>query len=148
MTEHVYSIGADGLTESSRIESELEDLAPHRYMALETRKRDGAWVSTAVNLVVEGDRVFFRTWSKAGKAKRLRNIPDVRFAASDARGRSTATWLRGKAFLLDHDEGKRVASLINRKYPLLQGLVVRVAHKLRRYTTQHYVIRDIAVVQR
>ena len=48
--------------------------------ALETRQRDGSWVSTPVNLVVDGDQVGFRTWSRAGKAKRLRNFPDVRFA--------------------------------------------------------------------
>jgi uncharacterized protein len=112
-------------------------------MALETRKRDGSWVSTPVNLIVEGDRVYFRTWAKSGKAKRLRNYPDVRFAASTARGQRTGLVLRGRASLLVGEDDRRVASLINRKHPILQGFAVRLGHKLMRYRTQHYVITNV-----
>jgi PPOX class probable F420-dependent enzyme len=121
----------------------LAALAAQRCMALKTRKRDGSWVSTPVNLVVDGDRVHFRTWSKAGKAKRLRNIPDVRFAASDWRGRAHGPWMCGTARPLEGGEDRRVATLINRKYPVLQGLAVRYGHKLMRYQTQHYTVSAI-----
>ena len=114
-----------------------------RYMALETRKRDGSWVSTPVHLVVEGDRVYFRTWSKAGKAKRLRNFPEVRLAGSSGRGRVHGATLCGTARLLQGDEDRRVAASINRKYPVLQGIAVRYGHKLMRYRTQHYVVEGI-----
>jgi PPOX class probable F420-dependent enzyme len=120
-------------------------LAEERFMALQTRKRDGSWVSTPVNLVFDGDRIHFRTWSKAGKAKRLRNAPDVRFAASDWRGRVHGPWLCGTARLLEDDEDRRVASLINHKYPVLQGLAVRYGHKLLRYQTQHYTVSAITL---
>src|SRR3954454_19276058 len=73
----------------------LATLARHHDMALETRKRDGTWIPTAVHQVVEGDHVFFRTWHTSGKAKRLRNFPEVRFAPSTALGRPTGEWLRG-----------------------------------------------------
>jgi uncharacterized protein len=121
----------------------LTALLDGRYMALETRKRDGSWVSTPVNLVVDGDRVHFRTWSRAGKAKRLHNFPEVRFAASDWRGRVQGPQLCGTARLLVGEEDRRVASLMNRKYPVLQGIAVRYGHKLMRYQTQHYVVSGI-----
>src|SRR3954453_18851569 len=81
--------------------SPLATLAGHHDMALETRKRDGTWIATPVNPLVEDDHVFFRTWRTSGKAKRLRNFADVRFAPSTARGRPTGDWLQGRATLLD-----------------------------------------------
>jgi PPOX class probable F420-dependent enzyme len=113
-------------------------------MALQTRKRDGSWVTTPVNPLVEDDHVFFRTWHTSGKAKRLRNFTEVRFAPSTARGRPTGSWMRGQATLLDGDDSDHAAALINRRYPLLQGVAVRLFHRLRRYRTLHYRISDIS----
>jgi PPOX class probable F420-dependent enzyme len=121
----------------------LAALRDERCMGLETRKRDGSWVSTPVNLVVDGDRIYFRTWSKAGKAKRLRNFPDVRLAGSDWRGRVRSPRLCGTARLLDGEEDGRAAASINQKYPLLQGVAVRYGHRLMRYRTQHYVVSGL-----
>jgi uncharacterized protein len=121
----------------------LAILASHHDMALQTRKRDGTWITTPVNPLVEDDHVFFRTWHTSGKAKRLRNFPEVRFAPSTARGRPTGPWLRGRAALLDGDESAHAAGLMNRRYPLLQGVAVRLYHRLRRYRTLHYRISDI-----
>ncbi len=42
---------------------------------LTTYRRDGTPVGTAVNLAVDGDRAFFRTWDTTGKMKRIRNNP-------------------------------------------------------------------------
>jgi uncharacterized protein len=121
----------------------LETLARHHDMALETRKRDGTWIATPVHPVVEDDHVFFRTWHTSGKAKRLRNFPEVRFAPSTARGRPTGEWLAGTATLLDGGVAAHAADLINRRYPLLQGVGVRLYHRLRGYRTLHYRINDI-----
>src|SRR3954452_1333088 len=121
----------------------LATLAGHHDMALETRKRDGTWIPTAVHLVVEDGHVFFRTWHTSGKAKRLRNFPEVRIAPSTAGGRPTGEWLRGSATLLDGDAAAHAAELINRRYPLLQGVGVRLYHRLRGYRTLHYRISDI-----
>lgn len=115
----------------------LETLAQHHDMVLETRKRDRRWVATPVNPLVEDDSVFFRTWHSSGKAKRLRNFSEVRFAPSTARGQPTGPWLRGRAMLLDGDEAAHAAARINRRYPLLQGVAVRLYHLLRRYHTMH-----------
>ena len=121
----------------------LAALARHHDMALQTRKRDGGWVTTPVNPLVEDDHVYIRTWHTSGKAKRLRNFPDVRFAPSTARGRPTGEWMRGHATLLDGDDAAHAAALINRRYPLLQGIAVRVYHRLRRFRTLHYRISDV-----
>jgi len=123
--------------------SPLATLARQHDMALETRKRDGTWVSTPVNPLVEDDHVFFRTWHTSGKAKRLRNFAEVRFAPSTARGRPTGDWLQGRATRLDGEDAAHAAHLINRRYPLLQGVFVRLYHGLRGYRTLHYRISDI-----
>ena len=81
MTTHEPHWSSSPHTESE--DRALRDLAHHRNMLLETRKRDGRWVPTPVNLVREDDRIFFRTWSSSGKAKRMRHDPAVRIAASD-----------------------------------------------------------------
>jgi PPOX class probable F420-dependent enzyme len=121
----------------------LAELARHHDMLLKTRKRDGTWVATPVNPLVEGDHVFFRTWHTSGKAKRLRNFPEVRFAPSTARGRPTGAWLRGRATRLEGDDAAHAAALINRRYPLLQAVAVRLYHRVRRFHTLHYRIDDI-----
>jgi PPOX class probable F420-dependent enzyme len=120
-------------------------LAPFVYqrnIVLKTRKRDGTWVGTPVNIVVDGDRAYFRTWSTSGKAKRLRNFSDVEFAPSTARGRQTGPGLRAQAHLLTGDDAARARHLITRKYPVLQGVLVPLAHKVGRHHTEHYVLSD------
>src|SRR5262245_42513817 len=125
-------------------DTQLAVLARHHDMALRTRKRDGTWVTTPVNPFVEIDHVYFRTWHTSGKAKRLRNFSDVEFAPSTARGRPTGEWLQGRATLLDGDAAAHAAALINRRYPLLQGVAVRRFRRLRRYRALHYRIDGIS----
>jgi len=130
---------------ASASDTSVAMLQGHHDMVLETRKRDGSWVATPVNPLVEDDHVFFRTWHTSGKAKRLRNFAEVRFAPSSASGRPTGPWLRGHATLLDDEGSAHAAALINRRYPVLQGVAVRLYHRLRRYHTLHYRIDDVAL---
>jgi uncharacterized protein len=125
------------------LQTRLAPLAGSHDMLLETQRRDGSWVATPVNPVVERDHVFFRTWAESGKAKRLRNRGDVRLTPSTARGRPTAGTLTGTARLLDGNESRRAASLINRRYPVLQGVLVRAFHRLTGKHTQHYVVTNL-----
>jgi uncharacterized protein len=125
---------------TANIPDVVRSLAASHDMLLETRKRDGTWVPTPVNPYVDGDRVLFRTWSTSGKAKRLRNRAEVRIAPCTRQGRPTGGPLRGEAHRLEGPAADRAASLINRRYPLLQGVAVRLYHRLRRFTTQHYEI--------
>src|SRR4029453_6702970 len=99
------------------VEALLQPLTHTNDMLLETRRRDGTWVPTPVNVVVEDDHVYFRTWRESGKAKRLYNFSDVPIAPSTRRGRPTGRWLAGEATLLHGEDDRHAAVLINRRFP-------------------------------
>src|SRR5947209_654007 len=80
----------------------------------------------------------FEPMTRLEKARRIRNNPIVQIAPSTFRGKRTGTPMRFKARLLDDDEAALARSLINRKYRILQGVVVPLVHWLRRTKTLHY----------
>lgn len=121
----------------------LAPLAGERQVLLKTCKRDGTWVGTPVSLAVEGDHAYFRTWHSSGKAKRLRNSPVVEIAPCNRRGEQTGPSIFGIAELLTDGEEFHARSLITRRHPLLQGLIVPITHRIRRVHTQHYVVHEI-----
>lgn len=120
--------------------SELGELAQQRAIMLETRKRDGSWVGTPVNLVMDGGRAFFKSYDASGKAKRLRNFSEVRVAPSTMAGKVRGPLVPGRATLLDGEsaEAKKAAALLARKHPLLQGRLVPFFHKRKGYKTLFY----------
>jgi uncharacterized protein len=118
--------------------SALETLGRQRTIRLETRKRDGTWVATPVSIVADGERLYFRSYDAAGKAKRLRNFPEVRVAPSTFRGRPTGPALAGTARLLDDDEAARARELLAAKYPWLHGRMVPAIHRRKGWRTLHY----------
>ncbi len=117
---------------------ELAPLANRRAVLLTTYRKDGTPVGTAVNIAVEDDHAYFRTYDKAGKAKRLRRNPTVEVAPSTLRGQPTGPALHARAELLTGEDAHRAAQLLARKHRLLQGLAVPLMHRLRRYRTLHY----------
>ena len=116
----------------------FDDLATKRNMVVTTYKRDGSAVPTPANVVVHGDHAYFRTWSTAGKAKRLRRDPHVVIAPSTARGKPTGPAIPATARLLGAEEERPIRRALGKKYPLLQGQLVPLAHPLRHHTTVHY----------
>jgi PPOX class probable F420-dependent enzyme len=116
----------------------FDNLAKQRNVVVTTYKRDGSAVPTAVNVVVEGDHAYFRTWATSGKAKRLRRDAQVLIAPSNARGRPTGPAISAEARLLPPDEEPPIARALAKKYPILQGRLVPLAHRLRHYQTVHY----------
>ena len=116
----------------------FEDLAAKRNVVVTTYKRDGSTVPTTVNVVVHGDHAYFRTWSTAGKAKRLRRDPRVLIAPSTARGKPTGPAVPATARLLGPEEEQPIRQALAKKYPLLQGQLVPLVHRLRHYRTVHY----------
>jgi uncharacterized protein len=116
----------------------LDTLGGQKTVLLETRKRDGTWVGTPVSIVVAGGRAFFRTYDASGKAKRLRNFPEVKVAPSTMRGRPTGPSVHGTARLLDDDEANRVRGLLAAKYPWLHGRMVPAMHRRKGWQTLHY----------
>jgi PPOX class probable F420-dependent enzyme len=120
----------------------FDHLGKERNVVVTTYKRDGTAVPTPVNVVVLGHHAYFRTWATSGKAKRLRNNPQVSIAPSTARGKPTGPPITASARLLPPEEEQPVKEALARKHPLLQGRLVPLAHRLRRYHTVHYELTE------
>ena len=111
--------------------------ARQKTVLLTTFRRDGIPVGTPVNIAVDGNRAFARTWYTAGKVKRIRNNPEVTIAASTASGKPTGPALSAVARILTGSQSSHGSRLLTRKYPLLHGVLVPLVHRLRGYRTTH-----------
>jgi uncharacterized protein len=130
------------ISEPGPVPTVLQPYVRQRTILLHTRKRDGSWVPTPVSIAVRGDRAYIRTYAKAGKSKRLRNFPEVRFCPSTLRGKPTGAMLYARARLLGGDEARLAARLLSRKHPVLHGFAVPLAHRIMRTATLHYQLSD------
>lgn len=113
----------------------LGPFVEQKTVLLTTYRRNGTPVPTRVSIAVDGDRALVRGFEKAGKTRRLRNDPSVEVAPCNSRGIPTGQAIRAAARLLDGDESRRAALLLRRKYPLLHGLMVPLAHRIGRSKT-------------
>jgi uncharacterized protein len=105
---------------------------------LRTRKRDGSWVETPVNLVVSGDRAYFATPANSGKVKRLRNFDAVEIAPCTLRGTPTGTAVAARARRLAGPEAARANRLLLRKHRFVHRIVVPLELRLKRTSNIHY----------
>ena len=131
------------MTTSGQTPPVLQPFVHQATILLHTRKRDGTWVPTPVNIAVEGEHAYVRTYASAGKAKRLRNFDEVRFCPSTVRGQPTGTSVTAHARLLDGDEDHHAARLIAHKHRFMHGIVVPLTHRLWRTSTLHYELSDV-----
>lgn len=118
----------------------LDRFTSQQTVLLRTRKRDGSWVGTPVNIAVDGGRAYIRTYAKAWKSKRLRNFPDIELCPSTVGGKPTGETVPARARLLDGGEARAAARRLARKHFLLHGILVPLAHKLMRTKTLHYEV--------
>jgi PPOX class probable F420-dependent enzyme len=109
-------------------------------VSLTTFRRDGTPVETAVNLAVDGDHAYFRTWDSSGKAKRLRLDPRIRLAPCTFRGTPTGEPMAAEARPVAGRAADRARELIERKHPLLQGFLVRYGHRFTGRRTIYYEV--------
>ena len=128
---------------SSQATPILEPLVHQKYVLLTTYRRDGTPVGTPVNIAVEGDRAFVRTWDTAWKVKRIRNNSEVEVAPSTLRGKPTGPAIRAHARILDGDESAYAGRAIARKHRILHGLLVPLVHRLRRNKTVHIELKPV-----
>jgi len=102
-----------------------------KTVLLTSYRRDGTPVGTPVNIAVEGTRAFVRTFDSAWKLKRVRNNPAVEIAPSTMRGQPTGPAIRARARLLAGSEAERASQALNKKHPILHGVLVPLVHRLR-----------------
>ena len=112
----------------------LETLARENYISLTTFRRDGRAVSTPVQFVIDGDRLFVHTKATTGKVKRLRHTPRGIVAACDMRGRpkKDAETLDVAVRFVDPSEFKRAAELMNQRYGLPQRVLAPLRRRIER----------------
>jgi uncharacterized protein len=96
-------------------------LQGHKYLNLETFRKNGTGVSTPVWFAAEpvtGDPQTLYVYSTAdsGKAKRIRNHSRVRVAPCDARGNPRGEWIEARATIVTGEEAARGMGLLNQKY--------------------------------
>ncbi|MEU5954927.1 PPOX class F420-dependent oxidoreductase [Streptomyces sp. NPDC047525] len=110
---------------------------------LTSHKKDGTGVGTPVNIVVEGDHAYVRTYATAWKARRMRRNPEIEIAPSTVRGAPTGPEIKARVRLLDQggEENKHASKLMRRKHPVLHGVLVPLTHKVKRDKTLHYEVR-------
>jgi uncharacterized protein len=116
----------------------LAALRRRRTALLTTYKRDGTPVATPVTIAVADEHAYIRTYDRAWKAKRMRRNPRVLIAPSTVRGKQRGEAIPARSRLLTGAENQRAARAIRSRQPILQGLLVPLAHRLARYRTLHY----------
>ncbi|GHP00491.1 hypothetical protein KSF_105380 [Reticulibacter mediterranei] len=115
----------------------LEHFERQKNILLTSYRRVGTPVYTPVNIAVEGEHAFVRTWNTAGKFKRIRHHPTVEIAPSTVFGQRTGPAIRARARVLEGAEAVHAGQALDRKYPLLQGVLVPMIHRLGHYRTIH-----------
>jgi PPOX class probable F420-dependent enzyme len=120
--------------------ADIRGFVDQQTVSLRTFKRDGTAVETPVNLAVDGDRAYFRTWTTSGKAKRLRWNSRVWIAPCTFRGKVTGAGLPADARPIDGKAAAQARRMIEDKHPFLQGVLVRFGHRFTGRRTVYYEV--------
>jgi PPOX class probable F420-dependent enzyme len=100
----------------------LMGLSDEKYIRVTTFKKDGTEVSTPTWVVpLEDGKIGFYTSSASGKAKRLKNNPNVIVQPSDARGRVKSGTLpvKGTAVVVAGNERDAIYERVVAKYGVM-----------------------------
>ena len=122
----------------------LNQFVNQKTVLLTTYRRDGTAVGTPVNIAVDGERAFVRTFDAAWKLKRIRKNPRVEIAPSTFRGKPTGSAMGARARVLGGSESEHASRALNKKHPILHGVLVPLAHRLRGYKTIHIELVPLA----
>ena len=124
--------------------NEMKALEGSWAMLLRTRKRNGEWVGTPVNVAVEGERAYFGTAASTGKVKRLRNFDRVEVAPCTLRGRPKGPMMAARARLLDGREAIEAERRMRAKYPFVYKVSAPLEHRLKRTHGVLYELSDLS----
>jgi PPOX class probable F420-dependent enzyme len=111
------------------------NLVRQKTVLLTTYRRDGSPVPTPVSIAVDGNHAFVRTYEKAGKVRRIRRNPHVGIGPCTSRGKPTGPATQAVARRLSGEEAKAAARALAHKYPVLQGILVPLSHRVLRFRT-------------
>jgi PPOX class probable F420-dependent enzyme len=110
---HLRCMGADWIAELGR----------HKYINLETYRKNGQPVSTPVWFMIDNNIIYVVTSADTGKVKRLRNNPSIRIMPSGFRGEPKGEWTDAKARFAGGAEAERAMQLRKKRYGLQARLV-------------------------
>jgi uncharacterized protein len=97
--------------------------AGHKYLNLETFRRNGKGVRTPVWFVQDGDRLYVSTEADSGKVKRIRNHAQVNIAPCKMNGELLSDWIQVVAREVDNPEIEcMVDQLLGKKYGLMRTI--------------------------
>ncbi|MCS6906762.1 MAG: PPOX class F420-dependent oxidoreductase [Anaerolineales bacterium] len=119
--------------------SALEQFANQKYLNLETYRRNGSGVRTPVWFVEKDGKLYVRTGAKSGKAKRIRNFPQVQVAPCKAQGEVIGHWVKGIAHRVDEGTAKVIDQLFAKKYGL-QKAFFDFLGRIQKFETATYEI--------
>jgi uncharacterized protein len=114
----------------------LSHLSTHKYIVLETFRKNGKAVRTPVWFIQSEGSIYIRTDEKSGKVKRLRNNPRVRIVLCNFLGRPSGEWIHGILVPASSSKSQLADRLLDKKYGF-QGKLVKILYKIKRIS---YVI--------
>jgi PPOX class probable F420-dependent enzyme len=110
--------------------------ATEKYVSLATYRRNGVEVKTPVWIAEVAGRYYVFSAGDAGKVKRIRATPQVRFAACDVRGRVRSAWIEARArIVLEPALIVGAQKALRRKYGwvmILTDVVATITGRMRR----------------
>jgi PPOX class probable F420-dependent enzyme len=98
----------------------LAILIGHNFISLTTFRKTGKGVPTPVWFTVVEDKVYVITNASSGKAKRIRNNPQVHVAPSDVQGKIIGERFTARAHILPQVENQRLETAFIEKYGIDQ----------------------------
>ena len=116
-----------------------EKLAPfagHKYLNLETYRRNGEAVRTPVWFAEDAGLLYIYSLAHAGKIKRIRRNPRVRIVPCSWGGEVQGAWADATARILDGDAAAHGDQLLDRKY----GWQRKLGNLLRRIFPKQRVV--------
>ena len=109
-------------------------LAGHKYLNLESFKRDGTPVQTPVWFAEDHGLLYVYTLANAGKVKRIRRNPHIHIAPCTVRGTVIGPWVEAEATIVDATTAAHGHALLRHKYGWMKrmgDLISRIMHRER-----------------
>jgi PPOX class probable F420-dependent enzyme len=103
----------------------------HRYINLESYKKNGKAVRTPVWFVEDKGVIYVRTDQNSGKMKRMRNNNHILIVPSDFRGKPKGSWIKAEINIASTNEKERANKLLDQKYGL-QAKILKLIYKIKR----------------